>query len=204
VDLAQGLVCSGLDHDSRRLVELALEVMPPHPIAPREGMMGTGHKLGQPVEDGSESGLRLVRRWKVLLAHDANASTCDLLIDALEGALGNVDIAESSSVEDARVATHTTRYDVALVCLDLSPAPLGGVRLADELVRRGMAVILVTRSLRWIPPTAVALHDLPWIPPDADVDDVSRAVHAAMAHSIAARQGADGATGGSRRAEGFE
>jgi DNA-binding NarL/FixJ family response regulator len=139
-------------------------------------MMGTGHKLGEPVEEGSGSGLRRVRRWRVLLAHDAVASTCDLLLETIEGALGNVEITESSSVEDARVAAHTGHPDIAMICLDLPPAPVGGVRLAEELVKRGQPVILVTRSLRWIPPTAVALREVAWIPPDADVDDVARAV----------------------------
>ncbi len=142
--------------------------------------MGTGHKLGQPVEDGTESGLRLVRRWKVLLAHDATAATCNLLLDAIGGALGNVDVAESSSVDHALTTAQPGRYEVALVCLDLPPAPLGGVRLAEALVARGLPVILVTRSLRWIPEGAVSLRDLPWIPPDADVGDVSRAVREAM------------------------
>jgi hypothetical protein len=137
--------------------------------------------LGEPVEEGSGSGLRRVRRWRVLLAHDAAASTCDLLLETIEGALGNVEITESSSVEDARVAVHTNRHDIAMICLDLAPAPVGGVRLAEDLVKRGQPVILVTRSLRWIPPNAVALRELPWIPPDADVDDVARAVREAMA-----------------------
>jgi hypothetical protein len=143
--------------------------------------MGTGHKLGQPVEDGS--GMRIVRRWRLLLAHDATASTCDLLIDAIEGALGNVDVSESSSVDDARVALQTTRFDLAMVCLDLPPAPLGGVRLAQEFVREGLPVVLVTRSLRWIPPTAATLRELPWFPPDADIAEVARAVGEAMGAS---------------------
>jgi hypothetical protein len=140
--------------------------------------MGTGQRLGQPVEAGS--GMRTVRRWRLLLAHDATASTCDPLIDAIEGALGQVDVNESSSVDDARVARETSHFDLALVCLDLHPAPLGGVRLAQELLAGGLPVVLVTRSLRWIPPTAAALRELPWIPPDATVADVSRAVVAAM------------------------
>ena len=141
--------------------------------------MGTGHKLGQPVEDSS--GMRTARRWRLLLAHDATASTCDPLIDAIEGALGNVDVNESSSVDDARVALLTTRFDLCLVCLDLPPAPLGGVRLAQEFVRDGLPVVLITRSLRWIPPAAAALRDLPWMPPDATAAQVSRAVGEAMA-----------------------
>jgi len=164
--------------------------------------MGTGHKLGQPVEDGS--GLRVARRWRLLLAHDATSSTCDPLLDAIEGALGNVDISESSSIDDARVAlrrwgrerrqasmgtapvnpwapgssgaAHAVPFDLVLVCLDLPPAPLGGVRLTQEILEQGLPVILVTRSLRWIPPGAAALRELPWITPDAEVTDVARAV----------------------------
>jgi hypothetical protein len=142
----------------------------------------------------------MARRWRLLLAHDATASTCDLLIDAIEGALGNVDISESSSIDDARVAVRASghfgdgglwenRFDVAMVCLDLPPAPLGGVRLAQELVDQGLPVILITRSLRWIPPSAATLRDLPWVPPDAAVADVSRAVGEAMAARYPASSG---------------
>jgi hypothetical protein len=142
-----------------------------------------------------KSGVRQARRWRLLLAHDATASTCDPLLDALEGALGEVDVSESSSIDDARLAIRGSgdddpmgaRFHLALVCLDLPPAPLGGVRLAKELVERGLPVVLVTRSLRWIPPTAAALRDLPWIPPDADPVAVSRAVAEAMAGQGAAR-----------------
>jgi hypothetical protein len=142
-------------------------------------MMGTGHEFGPAVEDGS--GLRLVRRWRLLLAHDATASTCDPLIDAIEGALGNVEVHESSSIDDARVALESTRFDLALVCLDLPPAPQGGARLALEALYAGLPLVLVTRSLRWVPASAAALRDVPWVTPDADVAEVSRAVGEAMA-----------------------
>jgi hypothetical protein len=138
--------------------------------------------------------MRLARRWRLLLAHDATASTCDPLIDAIEGALGNVDIYESSSVDDARDVLRSSlaeydfpsnergaRFDICLICLDLPPAPTGGARLAQEMRRLGLPVILITRSLRWIPPNAAALRELPWIPPDASEADVSRAVGEAMA-----------------------
>lgn len=145
------------------------------------------------------SGMRRARRWRVLLAHDATASTCNALLDAIEGALGNVDVYESSSVDDARDALRSSlvdfpdpdapwpgsldgpRFDLCMVCLDLPPAPLGGVRLSGELMRAGLPVVLVTRSLRWIPPSAAALRELPWVPPDADALDVARAVGEAMA-----------------------
>ncbi len=141
--------------------------------------MGTGHKFGEPVEDGS--GLRLVRRWRLLLAHDASASTCNALIDAIEGALGHVDVNESSSIDDARVAMDAGRFDLCMVCLDLPPAPQGGARLALEVLRQGVPLVLITRSLRWIPPSAGALREVPWVPPDATVAEVSRAIADAMA-----------------------
>ena len=141
--------------------------------------MGAGYKFGEPVE--AESGLRLARRWRILLAHDATATTCDPLVDAIEGALGNVDINESSSIDDAQVALRTSRFDVCLVCLDLPPAPLGGVRLAQEVMKRGVPVVLVTRSLRWIPPSAQELREVPWVSPDAGAAEVARAVGEAVA-----------------------
>lgn len=159
--------------------------------------MGTGHKFGEAVEPGS--GTRLARRWRLLLAHDATSATCDSLFDAIEGGLGNVDIYESSSVDDARDALRpgafdplsgrdgsartgqAIRFDVCLVCLDLPPAPAGGVRLAQELLQMGLPVVLITRSLRWIPPSAAALRELPWITPDASEGDVARAVGEAVA-----------------------
>lgn len=120
----------------------------------------------------NQSGVHAVRRQRVLLAHDVNASTCNFLIDVIEAALGH--ITESSSVDDAREALHTAPFDLAMVCLDLPPAPLGGARLARELVDEGLPVILVTRSMRWIPRDATALLELPWITPDAPVDEMLR------------------------------
>ncbi len=122
------------------------------------------------------SGVRPVKRWRLLLAHDVNAGTCDPLINAIPGALGSFELSESSSVDDADLALDTGRYDVGLVCLDLPPAPTGGARLAQRMVSMGLPVILVTRSLRWIPASAKALHDLPWLPPHAGSEDLLRAV----------------------------
>ncbi|APR78313.1 Hypothetical protein A7982_03660 [Minicystis rosea] len=155
-----------------------------------EGMMGTGHKLEELVEPGS--GTRLARRWRLLLAHDATASTCNALIESIEDALGNVDIYESPSVDDARDVLRgslidapspaaASRFDLCLVCLDLPPAPAGGVRLAQELRKQGLPVVLVTRSLRWIPASAASLRELPWVTPDASSSEVARAVGEAMA-----------------------
>ncbi len=112
----------------------------------------------------------------MLLAHNATAATCDALARILE-ALG-AEVVDASSMEDARLAleTEVESFEACLVCLDLPPAPVAGARLATELLDRGCAVVLVTRSLRWLPPDATDLRALPWISPDARSDEVSRAI----------------------------
>lgn len=140
--------------------------------------MATGHEFGEPMHGAS--GIRSVR-WRLLLAHDASAATCDPLVLVVESALGAVDITDASSVDDARVALVSVDFHVALVCLDLPPAPLGGVRLAQEVLALDVPVVLVTRSLRWIPPSAAALRELPWVTPDADAGLVGQAIVDAMA-----------------------
>jgi hypothetical protein len=81
-------------------------------------------------------------------------------------------------------------FHVALVCLDLPPAPSGGVRLAQEVLSLDVPVVLITRSLRWIPQSASALRELPWVPPDAGVTDVGQAIVDAMARFSAIDRGA--------------
>src|SRR5205807_1702908 len=116
-----------------------------------------------------------------LLVHDATASTCDTLADAILEALGGtVEVEGAASVHSA-VDALTSRYDLCFVCLDLPPAPAGGVRVAEEAMTSGVPVILVTRSQRWIPMQAARLRALPWIPPDADSGQVSRAIADALA-----------------------
>ena len=127
------------------------------------------------------SGARAGQRWRVLLAHDTNTSACDHLIGTIKGALGDVEVCESASVDDARLGLDSGRFDFSMICLDLPPAPHGGIRLAQELLGKDPPLILVTRSLWWIPPSAAALRDLPWVAPDAAVAQVSRAVDEAMA-----------------------
>jgi DNA-binding NarL/FixJ family response regulator len=144
----------------------------------QEGMMSQDHELGKPVE--AASGVRTVR-WRLLLAHDATASTCDPLAFAVEAALGNADVNDASSVDDARAALESSDFHVCLVCLDLPPVPHGGVRLAQEILALGIPVVLVTRSQRWIPPNASALRALPWIAPDASTAEIGQAITTAMA-----------------------
>lgn len=131
------------------------------------------------------SGIRLVRRWRALLAHDATAPTCDAIATAIEDALGNVDLTDASSIEDARVAVESSRFHVCLVCLDLPPAPTGGARLAQAMLAQGLPVVLITRSLRWLPPNAPELRELPWVSPDARAEQVAQAIADAIAASMA-------------------
>ncbi len=148
--------------------------------------MANVSRLGEAMDLGL--GIRSARRFRVLLAHDATAPTCDALADAFESALSEVDLNHACSADDARAALQSSRFHACLVCLDLPPAPNGGVRLAQEVLSQGAPVVLVTRSLRWIPPSATALRDLPWVAPDAKPAEVARAIRAALN----VRSGSDG------------
>ncbi|WP_437718850.1 hypothetical protein WMF45_22035 [Sorangium sp. So ce448] len=145
--------------------------------APRERETPPSGRLQ--VVEARRPGPRSVRGFRILLAHDARAATCDALARAIEGALTNVEIVDASSIDDALLASATERFDACLVCLDLPPAPLGGARLASELMDNNHPVVLVTRSLRWLPPDRPILHQLPWIPPDAGTIEISSAIAAA-------------------------
>jgi hypothetical protein len=119
-------------------------------------------------------------RWRVLLAHDGALPTCDALALAIAHAMDDVQILDAPSAESARATLRRIAVDVCFVCLDLPPSPLGGIKLAQELVRAGCPIVLVTRSLRWLPRSAAELKILPWVAPEATVDDVVRAVDAAV------------------------
>ena len=51
---------------------------------------------------------------------------------------------------------------------------------AQELVRVGLPVVLVTRSLRWLPRSAAELKVLPWVAPESGASDVVRAIDEAV------------------------
>src|SRR4051812_2078323 len=96
------------------------------------GMVGRGERFGGAMEAVSE--VRAVRRWRVLLAHDASTATCDALADTLERVLGSIELSDASSLEDARAALSGVSFHICLACLDLPPAPIAGVRIAQEAV----------------------------------------------------------------------
>ena len=143
--------------------------------------MSLGQELGETVK--ARPSLLPRRLWRFLLAHDATSRTCDPLIIAVESALGDVDIVEATSVDHALAELGAATFDATLVCLDLPPAPVGGARLAHSILDEGGAVVLVTRSLRWLPPSDRALQRLPWVSPDAQANAVAKAVHAAVAQA---------------------
>jgi hypothetical protein len=141
-------------------------------------MMASGREFDEPVD--ARASLLPRRSWRFLLAHDATASTCKPLMLSMERALGKVDIVDVSSPEHALAEIREAAFDACFVCLDLPPVPLGGTRLAQRVLREHCPVILVTRSLRWLPANAARLRELPWVPPDAPPHEVSRAVRAAL------------------------
>ena len=127
-------------------------------------------------------------RRRVLLAHDLGAPTCDSLLSAIDDAFNDVEVVEVASAPDAQGALERSRFDACFVCLDLPPAPLAGVRLAQAALRssaregssgrqrRAPSIVLVTRSLRWLPPSAAELRSLPWVAPDASAEEIAKAV----------------------------
>lgn len=163
--------------------------------------MGTDQGFSGPMRRdpsrGASSGVRDARLLhdeplpprRVVVAHDMSLRTCDGLLEALELTLGSIetsytgDLGEGPFVEvsslGAARAVITPETDLVLVCLDLRPAPLAGVRLAEELIG-SVPVVLVTRSLRWVPDTSTA-RDLPWIAPEAGAAELSHAMTAALA-----------------------
>ena len=127
--------------------------------------------------------------WRLLLAHDSRAASCDGLFATIETALGDVEISDVASIEAARAALHAAPLDVCLVCLDLPPAPLAGVRLAAEIFAAGPPLVLVTRPPRLLPPAAVDLRPGPWNPPHPPAGALSDAIVAALEPGRAGTQG---------------
>ncbi len=108
------------------------------------------------------------RSRRILVARDPRLSTCDALVQGVESLIDDLELTEAYSVEAARSWAKSGTFDLCLVCLDLPPAPRGGARLAKELCSRGQRVVLITRSLRWLPADELELRALPWIVPEAN------------------------------------
>lgn len=136
--------------------------------------------LGAPM-DAFPTGELSAPPLRVLVARDSRLSTCDAMVSGLERTLEGCEIVEAFSVEGALgMARSNGPFDVCLVCLDLPPAPRGGCRLAEELMADGQAVVLITRSLRWLPAGDQALRSLPWVTPEASLDAVREAIQTAI------------------------
>lgn len=119
-------------------------------------------------------------RWRALLAHDGHLHTCDRLMEEIASAMDDVQIIDAPSADAARDFLRRAPVDVCFVCLDLPPAPSGGIALAQELVRVGCPIILVTRSLRWLPRHAAELKVVPWVAPEAGAEAIVRAIDQAL------------------------
>lgn len=124
-----------------------------------------------------------LRSPSVLFVHDARSRACDGLIARLH-ALVDEDVAVAVSAQSAAEAvreagTGEGAIRIAFVCLDLQPAPRAGSRIAEFAIARGIPVVLVTRSARWIPQGST-LEGAPWIPPDATDAQIASAIEAAI------------------------
>lgn len=119
-------------------------------------------------------------RWRVLLVHDGSLPTCDHLFEVIAEAMDDVQVLDAPSADAARSILRHTPVDVCFVCLDLPPSPLGGIKFAQEMVRAGCPMVLITRSLRWLPKTAAELRVLPWIAPEASSAEVLLAIDEAV------------------------
>jgi hypothetical protein len=123
---------------------------------------------------------------RVLFAHDGTQSTCLALGEHVaafaEDAGGEVLVA--ASAQDAAEHLRTANgggapIHLAVLCLDLLPAPLAATRLADFAIRAGVPVVLVTRSPRWL--SAEHMLALPWLSPEATRKDIETTARRAMA-----------------------
>lgn len=145
----------------------------------------------RPVPRPRDSGVRRIepvaRRVagvRILFAHDRASGTCEPLGRELQVALGRAfgacDVLSASSLGSAKLALEDVVPDVSFVSLDLPPAPVAGARLAEALVKAGRPVVIVTRSLRWLPPNVPELRALPWVTPDADAASLVEAAREAL------------------------
>jgi hypothetical protein len=109
---------------------------------------------------------------RILLARDSTSAACDGLVRAVRQAFPEVVMLDVGSFESAQASLGAEHLELVLVCLDLPPAPTGGVRVARVALATGHPVVLVTRSLRWLPSEADDLRSLPWVAPDAAAMDL--------------------------------
>lgn len=136
--------------------------------------MARGHEFDDSMQP-TRSGRRVVGPRRVLLAH-ADGSACDMLISHIDGIFGEVALLEVNSVEAGRAALHAEPLAVCFVCLDILPAPRGAVRLAQEALRVGVPLVLVARSLRWLPHDADELRKIPWVRPEATAAELTQVI----------------------------
>ena len=120
------------------------------------------------------------RGLDVLVAHDAASATCDRLVGEIQQSYRAT---LATSVQDAGELVRGRKFDVAVVCLDLPPAPRAAARFADFALARALPVVLVTRSLRWLPTGSAHLRLLAWVSPDAGAAELQRAIQESIART---------------------
>jgi hypothetical protein len=105
-------------------------------------------------------------------------------LGSLHGCVVEMDVLGSLAAARASFSEPEPRaLTLVFSCLDLPPAPLAGVLAALEADELGFATILVTRSLRWIPPGLERAAELPWVAPDAGALAVADAIDQALRRS---------------------
>jgi len=153
----------------------------------------------------------VVQNRAVLFAHDATQTTCAGLIEHLhrftQGSIRPVSIVGSaqSAAEQLRLVERAgAAIDLAVLCLDLPPAPNACIRLATYSLQVGVPVVLVTRSMHWLMHHP-RLSGLPWLRPDATRAQVEQTLGAAIATfaPLHREEGADDDLSGDRVSVGF-
>lgn len=127
---------------------------------------------------------QLLRPITVVLAHDTRSRACDMVVDRVAAHLVGTGsrpchVEEAGSLEAAWVALDRARKMRALEevlvlpCLDLPPAPRGGVTVAGWARSLRLPAIMITHGRRWLPADA-STAPIEILSPMADAAEVAR------------------------------
>src|SRR5262245_59576740 len=140
--------------------------------APRDGSKGQV-KVSSGLHPRVSEPTIVVQNRAVLFAHDPTQTTCAALLEHLheftQSSVRPLSMAGSAqaAAEPLRLVERAgAAIDLAVLCLDLPPAPTAGIRLATYRLEVGVPVVLVTRSMHWLAHLP-RLATLPWLRPDA-------------------------------------
>jgi len=154
--------------------------------APRNGSEGQV-KVSSGLHPRVSEPSIVMQNRAVLFAHDTTQATCAALLEHLHK-FTRTSIRPLSIAGSAQAAAEQLRLveragaaiDLAVLCLDLPPAPTAGIRLANYSLEVGVPVVLVTRSMHWLAHLP-RLAALPWLRPDASRAQVEEKLGAAIA-----------------------